>query len=135
MESCVISATRAAVANLNDRAALNGLYTQYLGDPFARQAAKSGNWDKFSPKEKDLQRSWARERTLAAVSRFLKYASADIKVQRQKGRIVYGRATLPQGRSTPLIWYLTDGGCGFYDLNAGGASLSQLVGNYQKGKK
>ena len=47
------------------------------------------------PRER-LQRTWARKRTLAAVPQFLKYASADIKVQRQKGRIVYGRATLPK---------------------------------------
>lgn len=134
-QDCVIGATRAAVANRHNQAALRSLYDRYLGDPFARQAAKPGNWDKFSAKEKALQRAWAKQRTVAAVPQFLQYASADITVRSQKGRIVYGKAALPKRRSsTNLIWYLTGGKCGFYDLNAGGFSLSQLVGNYQQAR-
>ena len=135
VQSCVIKATRTAVASRHNRAALGSLYDRYLGDPFARQAAKAGNWDKFSPKEKALQRAWARERTLAAVPRFLAYASAAIEVQRESGNIVYGKATLPGQGSSSLVWYLAGGGCRFYDLRAGGYLLSQLVGNYQTGKR
>jgi hypothetical protein len=136
IENCVIGATREAVANRNNRAAMASLYDRYLGESFARQAAKPGNWDKFSAKEKASQRKWARQRTLEAIPQFLSYASADIKVLRHKGRTVYGRAILPNNRgSTPLTWYLTSGKCRFYDLNAGGYSLSQLVGSYQKAKR
>jgi hypothetical protein len=135
VERCVIRATRAAVANRNNRAAMASLYDRYLGDSFARQAAKPGNWDRFSAEEKANQRAWAKQRTLAAIPRFLSYASADIKVLRQQGRAVYGRAILPKNRgSTSLTWYLA-GGCRFYDLHAGGYSLSQLVGSYQRGKR
>ena len=44
------------------------------------------------------------------------------------------RATLPGKGSSSLVWYLTGGGYRFYDLRAGGYVLSQLVGNYQKGR-
>jgi hypothetical protein len=132
--SCVIEATRIAIANRHSKEALGSLYERYLGDAFARQAAKPGNWDKFSRKEKALQRAWAKKRTIAAVPQFFGYASAKIEAQRQQGKIVYGRAILPKG-STSLTWYLTGRGCRFYELKAGGFSLSQLVGNYQRGGK
>jgi hypothetical protein len=52
------------------------------------------------------------------VPQLLSYAGAKIDLQRQQGRIVYGMATLREGVSTPLAWYLT-GSCRFYDLRAG----------------
>jgi hypothetical protein len=131
VRNCVMEATRIAIANRNSKTALASLYDTYLGDAFARQAARPGNWDKFSSKEKALQRAWAKKRTIAAVPQFFTYASARIEAQRQQGRIVYGRAILAQG-STSLTWYLTGKGCRFYELKAGGFSLSQLVGNYQR---
>ena len=129
---CVMRASQAAAAGRNNRAALSSLYDRYLGDPFARQAAQPGRWDKFSQEEKGAQRVWAKKRALAVVPQLLGYASAKIEVQRQKGRIVYGKAILREGGSTPLAWYLIGGACRFYDLRAGGVVLSQLVGSYRK---